>query len=285
MDFLPKNYYHDGISTGGIEDFLSGQILVPWELGFGNDCTIRNLSSGILYIYYVLNGWTRKHQLTYYFGGTWSRFTIYWNVWWPINFCCHKQQQQYEMLRYAGHRFSKHDGEQAPLFETGLWEPSIKMIQNDRNFPYIPLVLGIYVVKDSWNPSNPSKYEEFHGFEIVPLSYAKSTVSINEFDNFDLLCISLPRVSHRFLLQLGSNLDTSCHKWHSPRKHCVWEALQSLSREDLPALKLRSTGDATKFQLFDDFHPNSATHQAMGMNLAELLEDKLKGWSNFPTQQ
>ena len=184
-------------------------------------------------------------------------------------------------MRYAGHRFSKHDGEQAPLFETGLWEPSIKMIQNDRKFPYIPPVLGIYVVKDSWNPSNPSKYEEFHGFEIVPLSYAKSTVSINEFDNFDLLCISLPRVSHFFLLQLGSNLDTSCHKWHSPRKHCVWEALQSLSREDLLALKLRSTGDATKFQLFDDFHPNSATHQAMGMNLAELLtellEDKLKG--------
>ena len=50
MDFLPKNYYHDGISTGGIEDFLSWQILVPWELGFGNDCAIRNLSSGI-YIY------------------------------------------------------------------------------------------------------------------------------------------------------------------------------------------------------------------------------------------
>ena len=72
------------------------------------------------------------------------------------------------------------------------------MIQNDRKFPYIPPVLGIYVVKDSWNPSNPSKYEEFHGFEIVPLSYAKSTVSINEFDNFDLLCISLPRVSHCF---------------------------------------------------------------------------------------
>ena len=66
-------------------------------------------------------------------------------------------------------------------------------------------------------------------------------------------------------------------KWHGPRKHCVYEALQSLRPEDLPTLKLRGSGDATKFQLFDEFHPNFATHQAMGRNLAELLEGKLKG--------
>ena len=63
----------------------------------------------------------------------------------------------------------------------------------------------------------------------------------------------------------------------SPRKHCVYEVLQSLRPEDLPTLKLRGTGDATKFQLFDEFHPNFATHQAIGRNLAELLEGKLKG--------
>ena len=40
-------------------------------------------------------------------------------------------------------------------------------------------------------------------------------------------------------------------------------------------------GDVMKFQLFDEFHPNAATHELFGRSLAEVLEQRLSGKWGF----
>lgn len=63
-----------------------------------------------------------------------------------------------------------------------------------------------------------------------------------------------------------------------PRKCYVFEALPFLRPEDLQtSVKLRGSGDVMKFQLFDEVHPNAATHELFGRSLAEVLERLLSG--------
>eukprot|EP00434_Breviolum_minutum_P011930 symbB.v1.2.010519.t4/scaffold690.1/size332707/17 len=65
----------------------------------------------------------------------------------------------------------------------------------------------------------------------------------------------------------------------APAVKCyVYEALPFLRPEDLQTpMKLRGSGDVMKFQLFDEFHPNAATHELFGRSLAEVLEQRLSG--------